>query len=125
MKVGPNSLGCLVFENPWVGVVVPAISVKHRTTKVTLLAFVVRILFGRSRASDPPTSTEVWHLAQSPENLYGEYAKDDQTVRMVHGPAGVEIRRAPWLRIVGPIVEVEGTGGGSTQERPSRAEAAV
>lgn len=74
-----------------------------------------RLLFGPNRAGEPPTPTEVFRFQELPQDFFDRYCRAGLDVQWVGTREGFEVRRAPWLRIVGPIAEYSGdpesTGG--------------
>lgn len=106
--VGPNQRHSYVFENAWAALVLPLPTVKRYTTRATLLAVLVRVLFGRSRVDEPATVTEVWNLPEAPKDLVRAFNQPGVDLRMIRTESGVQIRRAPWMRIIGPVIEKEG-----------------
>jgi len=117
MRVGPNHCMTHVYETPTLAVVLnPYLAVQRATTRTAILALIVRVLFGRSRSGEPPTPTEVWHLRLAGDQqghaiLYRYYARDgtDAQLRYLSNHQEAEVRRARWLRLVGPIKELEGS----------------
>ena len=104
-RTGSNLRACWVFETPAIAVLVPYGTVRRHTTRASILAVVARILFGPSRAHESPTPTEVWHLADAPADLKGTYWVPGMMVQGLLLESRFEVRRAEWLRIVGPVDE--------------------
>jgi hypothetical protein len=106
-SIGPNGVWCYVYENQNVALVIPEASVKFSTTKVTLAVLLVRLLFGKNRASEPATPTEVWVVSRSATNSHHDLAhqawRPGVEVQVRVHPEVFEVRRAPWLRLLGPI----------------------
>ena len=131
MTVGPNQRMCFVFENGRAAIVFPYSTVRWNTTKATVLSLVARLLFGKSRASEPPTETEVLDLSDVPEDLVRRYSRRDVDLRIVRTVSGYQLRRAPWLRVIGPVAEkpladsfaVAARGGTATPSGATRAAA--
>jgi hypothetical protein len=103
--LGPNHRHQWIFETDDVAVLVPAMTAKTKTTRAAILVMLARFLFGRCRASEAPTPTEVWRFKEmSPSDLKQFFCKGTTIVMRQRG-SFVEVRRGPWLRLVGPIEE--------------------
>ena len=107
--VGPNQRSSWIFETPDVAVLIPSATASRLTTRSTVLMFVARFLFGRSRTRQAPTRTEVWRLRKPRREdipaVIKTYHQPDTCIRAFEADGCLEIRRAPWLRVIGPIDE--------------------
>lgn len=113
-RVGPNHRAQWMFETPDVALLVPTLTVAHKTSRATILVLVARLLFGSSKAREAPTPTEVWRLpSMHPDDLarfhrdevIKRFRRSGTTIQTWNSDYVMEIRRAPWLRLVGAIDE--------------------
>lgn len=105
LTVGPNEQVAWTFETEGLAILIPGITLKRHTTRATILAVLTRLLFGASRAGEPPTPTEIWHLREMPSDFRATYWRPGMTAKMVNRGSFFEVRRGPWLRLVGPVKE--------------------
>lgn len=109
LGAGPNHRDCWVYETPDAAILVPYGTVSRHSTRSTILGIVARILFGRSRAQESATPTKVWRLDEAPTDLKASYWKQGTMVQALKLESEFEVRRAAWLRIVGPVQEELGS----------------
>lgn len=67
------------------------------------MAVLTRLFFGASRAHEPPTPTEVWRIKERPPDMRSVYWRPNTMVQARTTASFIEIRRGPWLRLVGPV----------------------
>lgn len=103
--VGPNRRVVWVFETENFALLIPGNTLRWQTTRATILAVLTRLFFGASRAHEPPTPTEILHLREMPSDFKATYWRSGMTVQAVKMSSFFEIRRGPWLRLVGPVSE--------------------
>ncbi len=111
-QVGPNEVDAYVYETADVAVVLPVSSVQVLTTRTTLLTLAARLLFGPSRATEPPTPTQVRQMpaGERLQEVARRYWQPGVAVQVKQEAGALEIRRAQWLRLVGPITPTDERG---------------